>query len=87
MKAEQQERNAVPSTMSGKGTCTRKQDHVCTASETAHPRQSRQQWSTEEEGGPLAVHAQGSSHTECTMPSQTENQPGEVIGDFILYRF
>ena len=87
MKAKQQDRNAVPSAVSSKGMCTRRQDHVGTASETVHLRQSRQQWSREEEGDPLALHAQESSPTKSTKTSQVKYQAGELIGEFILYRF
>ena len=87
VKAKQRERNAAPSTMSGVGMCTRRQDHVGTAAETFQLKQSKQQWSREEEGGPSAVHAQGSFQTECTMPSSMKYQIGELIGEYILYRF
>ena len=91
MKAKQKKRSAVSSTMSVEGMSTRRQEHVGPASGTIDLRQSSEQWN--EEGGSKAVHAQGSSHTECmhddvrTMTSQMKYQAGELIGEYILYRF
>ena len=79
--------DAVPSIVSGKGMCTRRQDDIGTASEAVDLMQSRQQWLTAEEGGPSAAHLERSSHTERTMPSQMRFQAGELIGEYILYRF
>ena len=87
MKAKQQERNPVPPTVSSIGIYTRRQDHVGTASEAVDLRQDRLRWSTAEEDGSFVVHAQKSSHTECTVPSQMKHQAGELIGEYILYRF
>ena len=86
-KTKQQKRNVVPSTMSGESMCTRRQADLGTAPKAVDLRHSRQQWSKAEECGPLSMHAQESSHTECTMPSQMKYQAGELIGDYILYRF
>ena len=86
-KTKQQDTDAVPSPMSGESMCTRRQADLGTAQGAVDLGHSRQQWPGEGEGGPLAVHGQESSHTECTMTSQMKYQAGELIGEYILYRF